>query len=165
MRKRLFLAFKAKAQWPEIVGEKIIAEDQRHLTLVFWKEIEPDIVLKAFSDLKAKTHPNMFSGQFDKILQLPPRHPRVWALHACLSDQEGFDEYFEEIKKFLSYKKLFTEIRKQKFLPHVSFARSKDVVVDKIVLPLPFILSHLQLYESLGNSTYGVLDSIALQSS
>jgi 2'-5' RNA ligase len=154
---RLFFALEIHAPWPQKLSSgRVLAENDRHLTLAFLGDVELLKLQNAlidFPNLKSKLG---IVGQFDQCLFLPFSHPRVVAWH--IKWQEPTNPLLTFQKKIVEWleKKGFSLPKNQDFLAHVTCARAP---FDKnewkeAFSPLPCFAGNIHLFESLGDSKY-----------
>ena len=160
--KRLFFGAQVKAAWPEeLPPGRLIAEETRHITLAFLGQ----------SALKASEFPHIPRPHFsispvgigDQLLFLPPEHPRVVALDTkWLTDSHPLFTYQKALVDWLHLSGHSQKSRS--FFPHISIARLpfEKKAWQAAFHPIPFFLSHVHLYESLGHLEYRVLWSYSL---
>jgi 2'-5' RNA ligase len=161
--KRLFFGLETWAPWPmHLPAGKLIAAGGRHATLIFlgrvnWDVMRPLLIKMPLPHLALGT-----VATFDKILFLPRGHPNVvcWQLELFEAKAELF-AYQKRVACWLKEQGLGREEPEKTWLPHVTLARAPfDFVAWRQNFePLPAILSAVNLYESLGNSCYQILQS------
>lgn len=154
--KRLFFALEVMAPWPSPLPEgRLLQETQRHLTLAFLGQTDFDLL---------KPHLNHFPlppfqvgpvGYFDDCLFLPPHHPRVvsWSIK-WWEQEEQLKDFQHGVVNWLQG--LGFSLDQRPWLPHVSICRwpfHKQEWKKKFIA-LPFIVTQIHLYESLGNLDY-----------
>ena len=121
--KRLFLGFQVHAPWQKTPPGKQVPEEMRHLTVAFLGNIPFE---KLESHLKALPLPSFkvgFSGYFDRVLFLPPKHPHVAAWHGVLPEVEPCEKYAIGLQAWLESIDIPTNLHLP-WLPHVTLARS-----------------------------------------
>lgn len=155
--KRLFFAFETEAPWPDHLPEgRILQEKDRHLTLVFLGNSNfPRLqeYLSAFPDPFFKLG---FVGTFDQCLFFPKKHARVAAWHMEILDREAdFFNFQKSLSEWLNQIG-FKNDTSREFTPHVTISRSpfSPAKWKNAFERLPFTLSNLHLYESVGNLEY-----------
>lgn len=146
--KRMFFGIEVHAKWPESFPPgRILDENCRHLTLAFLGD-------RDISELKNPPLLNYkvgLVGVLDKCLFLPKRHPHVVCYDVkWLEKAEKFEEYRSTLNNWLKFEE------KEKFLPHVTICRAPKAIKEwkDTFSPMPFMATHLHLFESLGNSKY-----------
>lgn len=148
-KRKLFLGGEVVSPWVDIPeGERVIAQEMRHVTLAFLGYVEecPELEVAPFEIGPV--------GILDSLLFLPPEKERVVAYSMQFLTGE------EAIRSFQA------EVSGQPFLPHVSIVRSsrRDSSFWKAwFTPLPFFTKAIHLYESVGNLQYVPLKSQRLQ--
>jgi RNA 2',3'-cyclic 3'-phosphodiesterase len=162
--KKVFLGFSLNAPWPHSFPKaKLITEQQRHITLVFLGNYPVELLQKQFSLLFDASISLAPVGILDRILFLPQKHkPRVVAYHACFWEKKV--EIFQ--KSLFIWSKEHVDAREieNRFLPHVSVGRNPENLAEweQSFIPLPFQVCDFCLFESLGNSSYNVLEKKSL---
>lgn len=158
--KRVFIACSIKADWPkQFPPGKILTIDNRHLTIVFLGNVENEklsIIKKAPKPLFAQ----MPSGILDKIIPLPTRRPKAIAYHANLTiERQAMFDYQQTMVKWFSQHQFKVDDRR--FLPHITIARPpfKTNQWHHDFEPMPFKVTGVHLYESLGYRQYQILHS------
>ncbi|MCB1181426.1 MAG: hypothetical protein KDK55_05345 [Chlamydiia bacterium] len=155
--KRVFFGLQIDAPWPEnLPAGELLAEKDRHATLAFLGDVHFPLLKSALARFPPPPFRVGFCGRFDKVLLLPPHHPRLVAWNM---------QFGEEIQKLIDYQTLLSTWlkkeglifnKKHNFTPHVTMCRRPHALRDwkKKFSPLPFITTHLHLYESLGQLRY-----------
>jgi RNA 2',3'-cyclic 3'-phosphodiesterase len=162
--KRLFFGAQVKAAWPqELPPGRLIAEEMRHMTLVFLGQEDFHILEKQLENIPRPSFRLGVAGTGTELLFLPKEHARVVALdttwledpHPLFSFQMALSEWL--ISCGYSFKR-------HSFLPHITIARAPFEKEEwkRHFEPVPFFLSAIHLYESLGNLDYRSLWSHAL---
>lgn len=156
MKKRAFFAFDLTAPWPDAYPKgRLITPENRHLTLAFLGDVDP----KA---LRSPPLPELtlgLVGKFDQCLFFPKHSPRVVAWNVSwLEPSDPFDAYVDTLATWLRARGLLPD-QKHPFHPHVTLARGDFDPKEwrRAFTPIPFMLTHLRLYESLGQSNYAPL--------
>lgn len=154
--KRLFFALQAEAPWTLLTPPsrgRILAEEVRHMTLVFLGNVDEALVLNALPSMPPLPYPLGMTAVMDKIVFLPKRHPRVVA--ATIKAERDFTPYVRSLEAWLLKAGLSVDIREE-FLPHITIARAPLDFKGwrQGFVRLPVVLSHLNLYESLGQLNY-----------
>ncbi|PIS01029.1 MAG: hypothetical protein COT84_04295 [Chlamydiae bacterium CG10_big_fil_rev_8_21_14_0_10_35_9] len=99
---RVFLGAKVIAPWPEdLPGGKIIQENYRHITLVFLGEIEKKVVESTLRQFPLPKFSIGLTGQFTKVLFLPPKHSHVVAYEAKFYEEKPFLFYQKQVMGWL----------------------------------------------------------------
>lgn len=151
MQNDLFIAFGIEAPWPFHFPEgRIIVEKDRHLTLVFIGKTE-----KTLQNFPIPSFDIGLAGKFDKCLFLPTHQPRVVAWHADWLEKKEIETYRLALCHWLQKQEIILSDRKE-FLSHVTLARSPFNIAhwQQHFSPLPFYLSGIHLFKSLGFSQY-----------
>lgn len=152
MEKRLFFAVETVSAWKQFSSSgRIIEEKHRHLTLAFLGNVECDKIFEALNTFPLPDFKVGFVGQFDQLLFLPKKHPRVVAAHIdWLEDPSLFLSFQTNLLNWLSIKE------KHPFLPHITFARAPFNIRQwkKEFSPFPLMLTHIHLFESHPGSKY-----------
>lgn len=151
--RRIFLGGDVEAPWPsDFPKGKVISEKNRHLTFVFLGKVEKDVLEKLhhFPKPNFKIGP---VGWFVKPVFLPKDHPNVVAYEMQWMNEKALLFYQFKLIEWLQEKKICMNRR---FYPHVTI--SKDPFDQdewkKEFTPLPFYISGIHLYESVGHSEY-----------
>ncbi|MFA6915080.1 MAG: hypothetical protein WC222_01670 [Parachlamydiales bacterium] len=153
--RRLFFGCEVLAPWPlEYFTGRFILPASRHLTLAFLGNVDFEALEKVLGGIPSLPFKVGPVGFFDKCLMLPPKDPRVVAWHARWLEEQKIGEYQKCLADWLRSEGY--SIDQREFLPHVSIARSPldPVEWQKKFIPLPFIVSQIHLYESVGNLVY-----------
>lgn len=149
MEKRLFFAVEIHAPWTSFSTQgRILAEKNRHLTLAFLGHVEKEPVVENFPKPSFKVG---FVGQFDHLLFLPKKEPRVVSYHLdWLTDPTALIDFQKTLLDWLKLDE------KRDFLPHVTVARHPQNLKQwqEEFTPLPFLTSHIHLFESHPGSQY-----------
>lgn len=163
-KKRIFFACQVASPWPENPPGRAIANEMRHMTLVF---IGKANLSKLFAELPSFPKPPMKigkAGYFDQCLFLPEERSRVvaWHMH-FLHARESLINYCEEVASWLKIRNFIPDT-KRPFLPHTTVARRPFEKAPwlKSFVKLPFFIKNFVLYESLPFSNYQVLWDIPL---
>ncbi len=166
--KRLFFGWEVTAPWPAVLPRgRILAETDRHMTLAFLGETSVAQLEKALLEFPGAPFKVGFTGRFDQNLFLPVRRPRVVAWHMqWLESQAQIDSLQTFQKKLVSWLVGQNLMRPddRDLLPHVTLCRAPFVpsAWAKAFVELPFITTHIHLYESLGQLRYKPLWSCPL---
>lgn len=159
--KRLFFGMEVVSPWPDQLPQgRILLDENRHLTLAFLGNID----LSQIQSLPSICPQLPFilgpSGYFDRLLFLPSAMPQVaaWHIH-WLEQKEGLLLFQQKLTQRLIDQGFLHGKKSKEFLSHVTIARapfSKEEWEASFV-PLPCFVRNLNLYESLGHSTYKVI--------
>ncbi len=158
--KRLFFGLEVEAPWPlHYPRGRILAEEDRHITLAFlgetdWEELEKKLDL--IPGLPFAVGP---AGIATKLLFLPERTPRVVSLDVhWLTQENALLRFQKTLADFLKIED------KRPFLSHLTVARAPfhPQEWEKAFEMLPVIVKGFHLYESIGNLRYPSLWSKAL---
>lgn len=153
---RFFIAFDVQAPWPKkLPAGRILEPDHRHLTLAFLGQHSRVQVLEQMQDFPTPPFSVAPVGVFDKLLLLPHHHPRVAAWHAHWPQfSPVLETYHRQCRDFLLDQNYKLDLRPLK--PHVTLARKPFSPRQwrEAFCPLPFYVSSLNLYESLGHCRY-----------
>lgn len=156
--KRLFLAFRVIAPWPEAYPPgRLIRESDRHMTLAFLGQVDLNALVETLFRFPAPPFYLGFTGYFDKVLFLPPKHQRVVAWNALL--ETGNEEVVVWQKKLTSWLKeegFPPSGGSNEWLSHTSLCRSPFNPVEwkDAFYPIPFAFHEIILYESVGSLVY-----------
>ncbi len=154
---RAFLAFAASEEYPHKLPEgREIAPSMRHLTLVFFPEVDLKGLIGALDKLSPLPQLG-FGGIAKEFVLLPPRHPRVLAWNVNLGPSLPVIARLAETYGIWAEREGFLQQRETRaYLPHVSLMRSPFSHLDRIktVYPHPILFPSLHLYESVGNLEY-----------
>ena len=154
--KRLFFGLEIHAPWPaHLPAGRLLEEEHRHLTLAFLGNVPYlplNEALKYFPKVSLKIG---MAGYFDSCLSLPPRHPNVIAWHA---------RWFQEDPPIVNFQKILCDwlmtlgysLDKRPWNPHATLCRQPFDAHQwmKDFMPLPFYVSSIHLYESMGQLHY-----------
>jgi 2'-5' RNA ligase len=155
-QKRLFFGFEVSAPWPiELPHGKLLKEADRHMTLAFLGQMDYSSLMDKISLLPPLPFKVGLSGQFDKCLFLPEKHPHVVAWHMdWLGEEALINAYHQHFVQWLKNEGFNHDTRE--LMPHMTLCRTPFNVKqwEKSFLKLPFFLKNLHLYESLGHSNY-----------
>lgn len=156
-KKRLFFGLEVHSPWPENMGPgKIIQVSNRHVTLAFLGEIDPSKLESHMTSIPLPPFNSGLTGIFDKCLFLPHRHPRLvaWEIN-WLTHQRVLEHYVKALHIWLENHEFFMK-KEESFLSHVTICRRPSHYSHwrNSFTVLPLYISHLHLYESLGNSEY-----------
>jgi 2'-5' RNA ligase len=156
---RFFIAFIIDAPWPrELPAARLLEPEERHLTLAFIGKDDRERVVHSFQTLARHPLPFGFCGYFDSILFLPKNSSRVIAYHAQIPNEEELNEFVGIVHQRMSLD------MPRKWLPHVTMGRSpfEKKEWEKSFAKIPFNVSSLGLFESIGNLRYKLLSEISL---
>lgn len=160
MDKRMFFGLEVAAPWPhKLPSGRLLDEQHRHLTVAFLGQTDFEKLMKSLSRFPKPPFQVAPSGKFSQCLLLPPRHPRVVAWQADWMD-EGMQEvthaYQRQFIDWLKQEGFHPDDRHAEWLPHATLARSPFNAKEwkENFEELPFIVTNLHLYESLGNLQY-----------
>jgi 2'-5' RNA ligase len=162
--KRLFFGAQITAAWPqELPSGRIIDEEMRHITLAFLGDNDFLTLEKKLDRAPLPPFSIGMAGVGFELLFLPKEQPRVVALninwledpHPIYSFQRNLSQWLEES----GYK-----LKKHSFMPHITIARApfEQEQWKSRFEPVPFFLSAIHLYESLGNLNYQSLWKVPL---
>ncbi len=157
--KRLFFGLEIQAPWPEELPHgRLLLPSERHLTLAFLGNVP-------FSPLKEKLNQNElhipfslgFAGFFDSVLFLSPRNPNVvaWGVH-WITDTTPLIAFQKEIVRWLRSIGYSVDHPNREWLPHATICRRPfdRRGWEKQFTVLPFIITAIHLYESVGQLRY-----------
>lgn len=163
--KRLFFGVELHAPWPPSLPKgRMLDESHRHLTLDFLGNIPFEPLLKQLEELPKPKFLIGTVGNFDECLILPKRHPRVVAWHAKgWESHSKLHEFQMSLSKWLV--ELGLSIDERPWLPHATICRMPFLSEEWInnFKPLPFYISSIHLYESIGNLTYLPIWTLPIQ--
>lgn len=155
---RIFFALDVISPWKELEPPgRYIDKHLRHITLLFIGEVKEEDTSKLVSSMIL---PNIYVGPcgiFDKVVALPFNHPNVVSYRAHLLDRlKDLQKYKTDLVSYVESNGILLKEGLKKFLPHVSLCRRPFSISDwkKKFSKLPFYISTLHLYESIGNSKY-----------
>lgn len=155
--KRLFVALRIEAPWPEELPRgRVIAAEVRHLTLSFLGQQDEGKVLSLMPAMPPYPLALGTAGYFDKCLFLPHGHPRVVSWHLALGEQEKpLSDFAHSVQEYFHAQGIEVE-QKNTWLPHATIAREPFFSEDweKSFTPLPFAITGCALFESQGNLHY-----------
>ena len=154
--KRLFFGAQVKAAWPqELASGRLIAEDARHITLVFIGQEDFPMLERQLKHIPKPSFRIGIAGVGSEWVFLPKEDARVVALNTT---------WFEDPQPLFSFQMALSEwliscgytLKKHSFVPHITVARSPFEKEEwkKHFEPVPFFLSTFHLYESLGHLNY-----------
>jgi len=162
--KRLFFGAQVKAAWPqEFPQGRFIAEEMRHITLAFLGQEEFPKLEKQLKNIPKPSFRLGIVGIGSELLFLPKAHARVVALNTSwLEDPQPLFSFQVALSEWLM--SCGYSLRRNSFLPHITIARApfQKEEWEKHFEPIPFFLSAIHLYESLGHLDYRSLWSHAL---
>ena len=156
---RFFIAFVVEAPWPNCFPPvRLLEVEERHLTVAFLGKSDRKQVSKSFEALAELPLPLGFSGVFDSLLFLPQHSPRVVAYHAQLANEEEIRQFVVNVHTAMD------RALPKKWLPHVTIGRSPFEIKkwQEFFSPLPFTVTSIALFESLGSLRYRTLSEISL---
>ncbi|MBN1914803.1 MAG: hypothetical protein JW769_02810 [Parachlamydiales bacterium] len=156
---RLFFGFSVEAPWPDsFPSGKIIFPEFRHLTVAFIPEYSGKV-----EELVSLVPSFPFSlgkvGLFHRCVFLPKREMRVVAWEGrWLDGGEEVTDWQNRLIAKLVEKKIIENLQRETLF-HMTISRGKfsPIEWEKSFFPLPMMITHIQLYESLGNSHYRIL--------
>lgn len=155
--KRLFFAFEVNAPWPKSLPKgRLLQEEQRHMTVAFLGQANYSKLLPFLPKIPLPPFKVGLTGEFDRLLFLPERHPRVAAWHVSwLDDGQLLAAYAHNLIDWLKGQNFNLDDRKE-FLPHVTIGRAPfDFHAwRESFQKLPMLVRNLHLYESLGQLHY-----------
>ncbi len=164
MTKRLFFGFELSCPWPEeYPSGRLLANKDRHLTLVFLGDIQAEKLLESLPHLPLPSFQIAPVGLFDKLLTLPPESPRVVSWHVqWLLKKSQILQYRTSLIDYL--KSLGYRVDLRPFLSHLTVARAPFDAEkwQEAFAPLPCFVKALHLYETTGNLEYTPLFSLPL---
>lgn len=158
-KKRLFFGMSLFVPWPDTFPKgRVLDMNSRHLTLAFLG----DCFFSELYNFPVPSYSLGSVGYFDELLFLPKRKPKVASWHLKCLIENGLFEYQRSLIDWLL--SCGYELERRDFLPHVTVARSpfNEEEWSSAFKPLPFCLTGLHLYESLGNLVYKPLKSYPL---
>lgn len=163
--KRLFFGFQVAAPWPHPLPQgRIVPENSRHLTLAFLGNQNYEMVREQLSSIPLPPFKIGITAFFDKCLFLPERHPNVVAWNGIwLHHTEIMNSYYERFINWLANVQIPVDA-KDSWLCHTTIARKPFHKEEWLQTfhPLPFMITHLHLYESLPDLNYTPLWSCPL---
>lgn len=148
MNKRLFFAAPVQAAWPEDLPQgRILDEKVRHITIAFLGLV-PVPGLAEIPDIRFTFAPAGFCRKWALLKHVAAAEPE-W-----LTGKDSFFRFHDELKSWLLSKDYPVDPRP--FYPHITAARTPldRKTWEKTPCRVPFFLSGIYLYESLGNHTY-----------
>jgi RNA 2',3'-cyclic 3'-phosphodiesterase len=162
--KRLFFGAQVTACWPqELPSGRIIDEEMRHITLAFLGQNDYPALEKTLDQAPLPPFRIGMGGIGTELLFLPKEQARVVALniswledpHPLFSFQRDLSQWLEEAG--------YTP-KKHSFLPHITIARTpfEKEQWKNCFEPVPFFLTAIHLYESLGHLNYRSLWKVPL---
>lgn len=156
---RLFFGMEVSAPWPlKFPPGRLLEERNRHLTVAFLGNTAVAQLLEHLKNFPSPGFEIGWVGKFDACLSLPEKHPNVVAWHVQWLENAGaFTEFRADFCAWL--KQLgYMEGEKKSDLLHVTLCRKPFQFSDWLQAfhELPLMVTHLNLYESLGNSQYEV---------
>lgn len=159
-QKRLFFGMQAVAPWPEEFPEgKVLLPENRHLTLAFLGSVDWNQIRSFLDFCPLPSFSLGPSGYFDHPIFLPEASPHVAAWHVQLEEQK------QELLAFWRHLTIWTQgqgltkNQEKEPLLHVTIAREPFVQKEweSAFMKRPCFFKNLNLYESLGNSTYRIV--------
>lgn len=165
--KRLFFGASIAAAWPhELPFGRLIAEEMRHITLAFLGQNTFHALETKLDQTPIPSFSLGIGGIGSELIFLPKDHPRVIALQITwLENPHPLFAFQESLAQWLESHELILK-KQHSFFPHITIARTpfKREEWQKDFEPVPFFLSGIHLYESLGNLDYRPLWSHKLLS-
>jgi len=154
--KRVFLGMECHAPWPdEFPKGRILAPEDRHVTLAFIGNVEVDPFLEHLKKIPLPPFTLGFAGSFNHCHFFPKKHPHVvaWEVDVKKRRSELLD-YQKNIEEWLAEGNYHVDDRD--FIPHMTISRGKFSIDKwkKAFTPLPLYLCNIHLYESAGSSRY-----------
>lgn len=154
--KRLFFGMEATVpplSFP--ASGRTIPLSSLHTTLVFLGNIEASPLETILDTCPFFSSKIGIAAQCDELLFLPKEHPRVVAFHV---KEPSFDSPLSLYQKqlFAWLENHHIPVKASSFLPHITMARSPfdKKQWETFFSPFPIFLTHLHLYQSMGNLTY-----------
>jgi 2'-5' RNA ligase len=164
--KRLFFGAHVQAAWPlEFPFGRMIPEEARHITLAFLGNNSFSSLEKLLPGVPEPLFRIGLGGIGSKLVFLSKEHARCAALHiSWLEDAHVLFAFQKELTEWLSSHRY--PVKKHAFCPHITIARApfeKEQWMKRFE-PIPFFLSAIHLYESVGGLQYRSLWSHPLLS-
>ena len=144
------------APWPEkLPNGRLLDPNHRHLTLAFLGNVDYSQMQEALRTFPPPPFTLGFAATFDQCLFLPPRHPHVVAWHIKGIKEERLVAYQKTLIQWLQNKGFPSEV-KLEFMPHVTLCRApfEERLWQQTFTPIPLMIQHIHLYESVGNLKY-----------
>ena len=156
--KRLFFAADVIGIWPrKFPPARILDEDNRHITLAFLGSTSLSQLLEKMKTLPTPSFDLGLGGTCTRWIFLPnEKEARVIAANvAWLSEHASLEEFQAHLAQWLKSQG-YMKKETRPFFPHITVARgSFDVEAWKnFNCQIPFYISCIALFESLGNSQY-----------
>ena len=134
----------------------MLAEEDRHLTAVFLGNVPYQYLLNLLPHSPKPLFPVGLAAKFTRCLFLPPQDPRVVAWQVeWLEDATSLFAFQSTLMQWVIDQQLPVD-RSHPFTPHVTLCRrpfAQKAWQHEFTL-LPCLISHLHLYESIGNLGY-----------
>jgi RNA 2',3'-cyclic 3'-phosphodiesterase len=158
--KRLFFGMEVHAPWPHELPEgRLIQEQYRHMTIAFLGNADLVLLLEKLKFFIPPSFKVGLVGKFHQCLFLPKRDPHVvaWEIE-WLEKPNRFISFYHHFMEWLEKQGFSPDKKHADFLPHVTLCRSPFNVKEweEGFQKLPFSITSLNLYESVGNSVYEV---------
>ncbi len=154
---RLFFGAHVCAPWPELFPSgRVIGETMRHITLAFLGACSFSKLQEQLPNIPPPSFTVGLGGTASRVVFLPPDEQRVAALEL---------QWWENPQSLIHYQKNLIDWLtslgyafhdQHSFYPHITIARSPFEKEDwkNLVLPIPFYITGIHLYESMGNLNY-----------
>jgi 2'-5' RNA ligase len=162
--KRLFFGAQVTAGWPhDLPAGRIIAEESRHITLAFLGQNSFTDLEKQLEQVPQPSFRIGMAGIGTELIFLPKEHPHVVALNiSWLEDPHPLFLFQTALSEWLEA--CGYTLKKHSFMPHITIARApfEKEQWKSHFEPVPFFLTAIHLFESLGNLDYRSLWSCPL---
>jgi 2'-5' RNA ligase len=147
-----------KSPWPDgFPFGRLLDEQHRHMTLAFLGNVDESKLRQALVSFPKPEFKVGFAAKFDQCLFLPPHHPHVvaWHIEWLEKGAQAIMQYYQVLVEWLQNQG-FSPATHAQFIPHVTIARRpfNEKVWRKKFSPLPAMVQHIHLYESMGNLKY-----------